>query len=378
MTKNILKSISILVILSFFITIHTPVFASQLDDYRKQQKSLNTQINSVKNKIKQTETKKKATLNDIDAINKNIQQTNNELVTLDNKLDIAQKNINTAQKEISEKEKEVEERTEILEERLCDIYIQGDVNILEVLFQSTNISEFLTRFELLKSIAENDTELLTTLEQERKILDTKKRKLEAVKKDIAYLKSSRESKKEELRMASINKQELVKVLDTEKKSYEQGLNDIEKQSRQITSQIQKLQSSSSGSKPSNMLWPTPGYTRITSPYGWRNHPILNSKRFHTGIDIAAPHGANAVAVASGKVIFVGWNGAYGNTVIIDHGGGISTLYAHLSSFIVSTGTQVSVNQSVARIGSTGWSTGPHLHFEVRNNGNHINPYSFLK
>ncbi|SMB96163.1 Murein DD-endopeptidase MepM and murein hydrolase activator NlpD, contain LysM domain [Desulfonispora thiosulfatigenes DSM 11270] len=220
--------------------------------------------------------------------------------------------------------------------------------------------------------------MLTTLEQERKILDTKKRKLEAVKKDIAYLKSSRESKKEELRMASINKQELVKVLDTEKKSYEQGLNDIEKQSRQITSQIQKLQSSSSGSKPSNMLWPTPGYTRITSPYGWRNHPILNSKRFHTGIDIAAPHGANAVAVASGKVIFVGWNGAYGNTVIIDHGGGISTLYAHLSSFIVSTGTQVSVNQSVARIGSTGWSTGPHLHFEVRNNGNHINPYSFLK
>jgi murein DD-endopeptidase MepM/ murein hydrolase activator NlpD len=127
-----------------------------------------------------------------------------------------------------------------------------------------------------------------------------------------------------------------------------------------------------------MKWPTPGYTRVSSPYGMRIHPIYKVKKMHTGIDIDAPSGAKIVAANSGKVILAGWNGGYGNCVIIDHGGGLATLYAHQSKILVSVGDKVQKGDTVGKVGSTGLSTGPHLHFEVRKNGSTTNPIPYVK
>jgi len=125
-------------------------------------------------------------------------------------------------------------------------------------------------------------------------------------------------------------------------------------------------------------WPTPGYKVITSPYGMRYHPILGIRKMHTGVDIGAPMGATIVAADGGKIIHAGWMGGYGQVLVVDHGNGMSTLYAHLSSFIAGNGASVTKGQPIGRVGTTGWSTGPHLHFEVRENGSPVDPMSYIK
>ena len=136
-------------------------------------------------------------------------------------------------------------------------------------------------------------------------------------------------------------------------------------------------SSSSNAVISNGSWPVPGYSRVSSPFGYRIHPVLGVKKLHTGIDIPAPTGTPAVAVANGTVIYSGVQGTYGNTVMIKHDNGLVSLYAHNSSLVVRVGDKVKKGQVVSKIGSTGRSTGPHLHFEIRVNGTAQNPLSYL-
>ena len=126
-----------------------------------------------------------------------------------------------------------------------------------------------------------------------------------------------------------------------------------------------------------MIWPVPGYTTITSEYGMRVHPITGAYKLHTGMDVSAPIGASFVASANGIVSKATYNSAYGNMVIIDHGGGVQTLYAHGSEILVQLGQVVSAGTEILKVGSTGYSTGPHAHFEIRIDGQTINPIDYL-
>ena len=158
--------------------------------------------------------------------------------------------------------------------------------------------------------------------------------------------------------------------------------ELEKEENELESEIEKIAAQSvvngEGQVISSGSWPVPGHSRISSPYGYRIHPIFNTKKMHTGIDIPAPTGTPAVAIDSGKVIFSGTKGGYGNTVMIQHDDGKVTLYGHNSKLAVSVGQRVEKGQVVSKIGSTGNSTGPHLHFEVRINGKHVNPVPYIK
>ncbi|MBQ5707420.1 MAG: M23 family metallopeptidase, partial [Peptococcaceae bacterium] len=134
----------------------------------------------------------------------------------------------------------------------------------------------------------------------------------------------------------------------------------------------------SAEAPSKYVWPCPSSKKITSKYGYRIHPIQKVKKMHTGIDVGAKKGTDIVAAAGGKVIMAKYYGGYGNCIIVDHGGGMSTLYAHMSAYVAKEGDWVSQGQVIGKVGSTGNSTGPHLHFEVRVNGQHTNPSNYVK
>ena len=163
----------------------------------------------------------------------------------------------------------------------------------------------------------------------------------------------------------------------EREMAERAYRELIETSKQIETMIRRIQSGEKniGGSTGTMVWPAEG--EITSPFGWRVHPIFGTQRLHTGIDIGADYGDATRAADGGVVIHSDWMGGYGNAVIIDHGNGISTLYAHNSQLLVSEGQTVAKGQTVARVGSTGYSTGPHLHFEVRQNGTPVNPSNFL-
>jgi murein DD-endopeptidase MepM/ murein hydrolase activator NlpD len=170
---------------------------------------------------------------------------------------------------------------------------------------------------------------------------------------------------------------LARVRD-EKSAYVEALNNMLAESASIEALLNGAQSGQkvfAGGGHGYLVWPTTG--RITSPYGWRTHPIYGYRSFHTGIDIGAPQGNRVIAARRGEILYTGYKGAYGLIVIVDHGNQVATVYAHLSKVFVHTGQFVSAKQLIAAVGSTGWSTGPHLHFEVRINGEHTNPIKYL-
>jgi len=280
---------------------------------------------------------------------------------------------------LQEKEEALKKKTETLNQRLRDIYMKGNLSYLEVLVGSTSMSDFLTRLDFLRRLMENDAKLVRETTAERDELARQKRELEEKKEQVVSLKRATELKRNTLAARSQEREETLKRLQADKAACERAIRELEESSRKLTQIIQQYQSKNPNPSPpqgnGSMIWPAAG--PITSGYGMRWHPIYGTYSMHTGIDIGAPHGAPVKAADGGTVIYVGWMGGYGNTVIVDHGGGISTLYAHLSGFAVSAGSNVSQGQVIAYVGSTGNSTGPHLHFEVRINGYHTNPLAYL-
>ena len=212
---------------------------------------------------------------------------------------------------------------------------------------------------------------------EKEAIDAEKKQLEEDKITCANLKADLEIKLADLNDTVEIRTKYLAELKTNEDILEKSIDDIQKKADELEAELKRIASSSSTSKYTGgtMTWPLPNYYTVTSPFGNRLHPILKKYKMHTGIDIAGAgcNGKNIVAAASGKVITAGWISGYGYTVMIDHGGGIVTLYAHSQKLLVKVGEQVKAGQAIALVGSTGNSTGPHLHFEVRENGKYVNP-----
>jgi murein DD-endopeptidase MepM/ murein hydrolase activator NlpD len=227
-------------------------------------------------------------------------------------------------------------------------------------------------------LAKMDMELIEVVKEEIKVTQDKKNQVLVKKETLLKLQDEENKQREELRIASSRQKELYKNISTEKKEIESALEDLEKESQKIEEELLRLNPNTQYLGSGKYTWPTPGYSRITSAYGMRRHPILKTNRMHTGVDIGAPYGVTIVSVDHGQVVKVGWYGGYGRVVMIDHGRGIVTMYAHTSASLVNVGDAVKKGQGIAKIGTTGWSTGPHLHFEVRVNGKHANPMNYIK
>lgn len=294
------------------------------------------------------------------------------------RLDKVQSDIYENTELLNKTEKELKVKNKKLAKRVRDIYINGQISYVDVLFGAKDFSDFLTRMDILKRIIKHDYDLIMKVKADREIVMNTKAKLEKDKADVELLVADAEIKQKNMLDKKQAQQVLLDKAEYDRDVSQQAYEEIMAASQEITRMIQRSQmvggsyvASGSGA----MIWPLNG--PITSEFGWRTHPIFGTQRYHSGLDIGGDYGLPIVAAASGTVIHSGWISGYGYTVIIDHGGGITTLYGHNESLLVGEGESVSQGQTIAMCGSTGNSTGPHCHFEVRENGEPVSPYSYL-
>ena len=331
----------------------------ELNESKAKEKSLGDQVNSLEQQINSKQS-------DIDELEASISEAQAKLETLEEELAAAEEKVNT--------------QNENLNARLRNMYKNGSVGFIDVLMDSGSFSEFLNNLSLVEKVYTSDQDVLEELQKAYDEIDAKKKEIETLQAELSESKATMEEQKSSLEAdkASVEKKKSEIAADSAETQRE--LDKLEADAQALTSSIRDSGSSSSSSKYNGgiMAWPVPSCHTVSSGYGGRIHPTTGKYKFHGGLDIPGSYGSAIVAANSGKVIWAGNRGdSYGNYVIIDHGGGVSTLYGHSSKVLVSTGQSVSRGQRIANVGSTGRSTGPHCHFEVRINGSRVNPTPYV-
>ncbi len=383
------KVVSIVIVMIIICSLSLTVLAEDSAYYQNKQ-------NEAKQNSQETQEQLNNVEGQIDEVLQEVANLNSSILEYENQIQQLTEKSEELEKSIGEKEKELEEKRKTLENRLVAMYMKKEKTFLDVVL-SGDLMNFISNQDIIKQAADYDNKLITEVEELKASLETEKQEVENVKKE-------KEEKTQELQKLKSEKEVKAASLTDEQKELEAKLSEYKAQAEQYATlerqaiakeeaarqaAAKKSQSSSSSGSSSSAAttvstysggklgWPCPSSSRITSQYGYRI--LFGVRDFHTGVDIGASMGSNIVAAESGTVILAnyGWNGGYGNYIIISHGNGLTTRYAHASKLYVSAGDTVSRGQVIAAVGTTGNSTGPHLHFEVRINGSHTNPLNYL-
>ncbi len=382
MTKNKLINIKFILLICIIISsFYSIFFISRInisfanDQLQKTTDELNKIENELKKLDKQRSQKKyekNKILEKIRNIENNIRNVDNEIDILNEEISITDLKIYDAEGSLRLAEENILMRKDLLNKRLRVMYKSGNIGYMEVLLGSNDFEDLMSRVDMLQKIYKHDVDLIDYMNKEKKKVIDKKNELEAYRTERENQRIELESKVKQLNQ-NIEKLANVKVnLAKDISAMKVKEDELEKDAKKLTKLLKSMKSTKKYVGGS-MLWPAPGYTTITSPFGYRIHPIYKKKKLHTGTDIGVKRGGTIVAAQSGTVIYSDWYGGYGKCVMIDHGGGIVTLYAHNSKLFVKKGQEVNAGDKISEAGSTGNSTGPHLHFEVRVNGTPTNP-----
>ena len=354
-------------------------FASEVDDKRAELNEVQSQMQKMQERKEKARQKAEAASVGLEEIQTRINQLRGQARELQGKSDALQAKIDVNKVKLAQKQAEVDKRKKIYSKRLRQIYMNGQVNYLDVLLGARDFSDFASRMYLLQKIISSDIEMLQQLQKAEAEVRERQEQLDIEMREIEVAKAELEAKR--LRANRLKEQRsymLYKAQEEEQQSqseYERLL----AISENITAMLRNMESgggSSSGSGGTGrFIWPCRG--EITSYFGWRTHPIFGTTKYHSGMDIAVDYGTPILAADSGTVIYSGWLGGYGYAVMIDHGSGLVTLYAHNQSLNVYEGQYVTKGTCIAYAGSTGYSTGPHCHFEVRLHGEVTEPLNYL-
>lgn len=379
----------------------TPNFAILAED-----EDLQNQLSDVQNRMAQ-ESEKKAqaeavigSVNDkLYAIQQQLEAAQRDYQAVANELKATEEKIAATQAELEKTRARLKVREGVFTKRVRDIYMHGQLSYLDVVLGAKDFSDFSNRLELLRRIIDADITLISDIRKERAAIETAKQELETQRARQAQLRDQAAAKRDEIESRRKEQQAILYQAQNDKAVAEQAYNEYQQSSQAIAEMLRQraadraaqaaaaaAQASSGGggggsdyyqpvSGSGAMIWPVNGV--VTSPYGYRTHPIFGTTIYHSGIDIGVDYGTPVHAADGGVVVEAGWISGYGYAVIIDHGNGLSTLYGHNQELAVSEGQSVSQGQVIAYAGSTGNSTGPHVHFEVRANGDPVDPSAYL-
>ena len=355
--------------------------AEDVDELQDKLSSLEDEKAAVKEKI--AELTKQA--NDVEAtraaLQSEIDLTKEEISTVEAYIDRLQEQIDVKTTELAAAEEALEQKEEEFALTVRTTYVQGDSSYLEVLLNSSSFADLLSRMEIITAIMEDNKKIVAEYTAAKEDIEQKKQELQDTQDSQKEYQENLNYKVDELAASEAEQAALAESLQAYKAESEAEYDRISNEMQDVSNQIAALsaQSAASGGVPysGTFVWPTPSCTTTSSVYGYRVHPIYGTVKFHAGEDIPASYGAEILAAASGTVTTAGWVSGYGNYTVIDHGGGTMTAYGHQSSILVSVGQYVEQGQVIGYVGSTGNSTGPHLHFEVYQNGSTVDPKSFF-
>ncbi len=300
---------------------------------------------------------------DLEKVKEDIKELQPDVDAIEAKVVEANDRVADIEIQIAQKKKEMEEREDGLNERLRVMYKNGSVGYMDVLLNSASISELISNLEMIQIIYKNDMKAIEKLEKEQEELAEAQKQLKAEKANLDSIKADLDARMSEL--------------EDLKAELEYAEDQLLIEAQNLASQLQSMVNPETEYVGGAYVWPAPTTKYVTSLFGWRIHPIFNTWKYHSGADIAGSTGDSILAAASGTVILSEYYGGYGECIIIDHGGGLTSLYGHLNSRYVSVGQTVSGGETIGAMGSTGWSTGPHLHLEFAENGELVDPFDYV-
>lgn len=379
MKKRFVTIITIFVLLFCFYSFSV----SNADTLGDQQQQIKEQKEQAEQKLEYVKEELSARLVKIQELEDNIQKSQNEIDGMEEELSTLQTKVEETTQKLKVVQNNYEENEKLLEERLVVLYETGDVAFIDILLRSASLIDFLSNYYTIEQIVQNDTELLETIEKERAEVESTKTQLEEQKANLKILKAKKEQAKIVLQNSKTIQENELNQLTEEEKQLQENIQNYKAEEQRIENLI-KLASNDyvyNGEYTGGvMAWPVAkSGTYITSDYGIREHPIQGIIKQHTGIDIGnAGFGAPVIAAADGVVSMASYYGGYGNCVMINHGNGVSTLYGHGQKILTTVGTEVKKGDLIMEVGSTGNSTGPHLHFEVRINGTPVDPKPYVQ
>ena len=366
---------------------HIEAEAKTLTELQNERAQLSKQTKEAQQKLKEAQQKQANVEAEITAMDDVINAAQKELDSAQADLDDVTARLEASQKALEEANIKREQQFVTFSGRMRFFYENSRLSYLDILLQSEGFSDMLRRLQYIDDIMSYDQNLLTELTATQNEIKTRTEEIKVEKEQSEYLLGVAQEKMDSLDAIVAEKRRLVESYAQDEAKYNQLISSNEKASQEAQAMINKILAEQTPPTTSyvytggQLNWPVPSRaassSSLSSGYVSRNRPIGRGSEFHTGYDIPASYGSAVVAAEAGTVIYAGWMSGYGNTIMINHGNGLVTLYGHNSSLTVSKGDTVSRGQQVAKIGSTGNSTGNHCHFEVRVNGSHTNPEPYL-
>ena len=395
MRQYTFKTRLVAALLSGVVLCGTPAYIMAEDeDLTNQLDSIQQQVNQQNAAKADAETVIGSVSEQLRQIEEQLRQATAELGTIKEQRVAVENDITLNERQLAEAQKRLEGRESVFYKRVRDIYINGRLSYLDVVIGSKDFSDFANRLEVLKRIIDSDITLINEIKKEHADIEAHKQKLEADRAKLVELEKAALAKQAEIEQKKAERNVVLQKAQNDRATAMQAIEELNASSAQVSAMLKERQAaraaaaaaaaqSSGGQGASDnwvqgtgqLGWPVSG--EITSPYGYRVHPIWGTTIYHSGIDIGVDEGTPVHAADGGVVVWSGWMGGYGYAVVIDHGNGLSTLYGHNSELAVDEGQSVAKGQVISYAGSTGNSTGPHVHFEVRVNGDPVDPMGYL-